>query len=96
MDRSLIAELRDHNIFIANRGCLQFQILVEGKQAHLGKKRYGVNTIEKAAKIVEALVKYEDRLIQEGKGYPLFERHEYPGQVNVGVIHGGEIFSIAF
>jgi acetylornithine deacetylase len=66
---------------------------VEGKQAHLGKKRYGVNAIEKAAKIIEALVGYEDRLIDEGKGYPLFEKFEYPGQVNVGIIKGGDFFS---
>jgi len=93
-DGVLVLEPTDHNIYIANRGCLQFKIHVEGKQAHLGKKRYGVNAIEKAAKIVDALVAYEDRLIDEGKGYPLFEMFEYPGQVNVGTIKGGDFFSI--
>jgi acetylornithine deacetylase len=93
-DGVLVLEPTDHNIFIANRGCLQFKIHVEGKQAHLGKKRYGVNAIEKAAKIIDALVAYEDRLIDEGKGYPLFEEFEYPGQVNVGIIKGGDFFSI--
>ena len=93
-DGVLVLEPTDHNIYIANRGCLQFKIQVEGKQAHLGKKRYGVNAIEKAAKIIDALVAYEDRLIDEGKGYPLFEKFEYPGQVNVGTIKGGDFFSI--
>ena len=93
-DGVLVLEPTDHNIHIANRGCLQFKIDVEGKQAHLGKKRYGVNAIEKAAKIIDALVGYEDRLIDEGKGYPLFEKFEYPGQVNVGIIKGGDFFSI--
>jgi acetylornithine deacetylase len=93
-DGVLVLEPTDHNIYIANRGCLQFKIHVEGKQAHLGKKRYGVNAIEKAAKIINALVEYEDRLIDEGKGYPLFEEFEYPGQVNVGIIKGGDFFSI--
>jgi acetylornithine deacetylase len=60
----------------------------------LGNKRYGVNAIEKAAMIVKALVGYEDRLIEEGRGYPLFECFEYPGQVNVGIIKGGDFFSI--
>jgi acetylornithine deacetylase len=93
-DGVLICEPTDHNIFIAHRGSLQFTVTVEGKQAHLGRKRYGVNAIEKAAKIVDALVKYEDRLIEEGRGYPLFESYEYPGQVNVGIIKGGDFFSI--
>jgi acetylornithine deacetylase/succinyl-diaminopimelate desuccinylase-like protein len=53
-DGVLVLEPTDHNIHIANRGCLQFKIHVEGKQAHLGKKRYGVNAIEKAAKIIDA------------------------------------------
>jgi acetylornithine deacetylase/succinyl-diaminopimelate desuccinylase-like protein len=39
-------------------------------------------------------VKYEDRLIDEGRGYPLFEHFQYPGQVNVGIIRGGDFFSI--
>jgi acetylornithine deacetylase len=93
-DGVLVLEPTDHNIYIANRGCLQFKIHVEGKQAHLGNKRYGVNAIEKAAKIIDALVAYEDVLIDEGKGYPLFEKFEYPGQVNVGTIKGGDFFSI--
>ncbi len=93
-DAVLVLEPTDHNVYIANRGALQFIIEVEGKQAHLGNKRYGVNAVEKASKIVEALVNYEDRLIEEGKGYPLFDGFEYPGQVNVGIIKGGDFFSI--
>jgi len=93
-DGVLVLEPTDHNIYIANRGCLQFKIHVEGKQAHLGQKRHGVSAIEKAAKIIDALVRYEDRLIEEGRGYPLFEEFEYPGQVNVGIIRGGDFFSI--
>ena len=93
-DGVLVLEPTDHTIFIAHRGALQFTIEVEGVQAHMGNKRYGVNAIEKAAKIVDALVKYEDRLIEEGRGYPLFESFEYPGQVNVGIIKGGDFFSI--
>jgi len=93
-DGVLVLEPTNHNINIAHRGCLQFTVHVEGKQAHLGYKRYGVNAIEKAAKIVDALVEYEDRLIDEGRGYPPFENFEYPGQVNVGIIKGGDFFSV--
>ena len=93
-DGVLVLEPTDHNIYIAHRGALQFRIEVEGKQAHLGNKRYGVNAIEQAAKIIQALVRYEDQLIDEGRGYPLFESFEYPGQVNVGIIKGGDFFSI--
>ena len=93
-DGVLVCEPTDHHILIAHRGSLQFTVRVEGKQAHLGRKRYGVNAIEKAARVVEALVAYEDRLIDEGRGYPLFESFEYPGQVNVGIIKGGDFFSI--
>jgi acetylornithine deacetylase len=93
-DGVLVMEPTDHSIFIANRGCLQFKINVEGRQAHLGMKRYGVSAIEKASKIIDALVGYEDRLIDEGRDYPLFEKFEYPGQVNVGTIKGGDSFSI--
>jgi acetylornithine deacetylase len=93
-DGVLVCEPTDHNILIAHRGSLQFTVRVEGKQAHLGRKRYGVNAIEKAARVVDALVAYEDRLIDEGRGYPLFESFVYPGQVNVGIIKGGDFFSI--
>lgn len=93
-DGVLVCEPTDHKIFIANRGALQFTIEVEGRQAHLGNKRYGVSAVEKAALIINALVAYEDRLIKEGRGYPLFESYEYPGQVNVGIIRGGDFFSI--
>lgn len=92
-DGVLVLEPTDHKIYIAHRGCLQFTIHVEGKQAHLGNKRYGVNAIEKAAEVINAFVKYEDRLIEEGRGYPLFEGFEYPGQVNIGIIRGGDFFS---
>ncbi len=93
-DGVLVCEPTDHNIYIAHRGSVQFTVRVEGKQAHLGRKRYGVNAIEKAARVIDALVAYEDRLIAEGRGYPLFEQFEYPGQVNVGIIKGGDFFSI--
>ena len=93
-DGVLVCEPTDHKIYIANRGCLQFTIEVEGKQAHLGNKRYGVSAVEKSAAVIDALVAYEDRLIEEGRGYPLFETYEYPGQVNIGIIKGGDFFSI--
>jgi acetylornithine deacetylase len=93
-DGVLVCEPTDHRIFVANRGALQFTIEVEGKQAHLGNKRYGVSAVEKAAVIINALVAYEDKLIEEGRNYPLFESYEYPGQVNVGIISGGDFFSI--
>jgi acetylornithine deacetylase len=93
-DGVLVCEPTDHEVHIAHRGSLQFTVRVEGKQAHLGRKRYGVNAIEKAARVIEGLVAYEDRLIDEGRGYPLFESFEYPGQLNVGIIKGGDFFSI--
>ncbi|MBN1676247.1 MAG: M20/M25/M40 family metallo-hydrolase [Kiritimatiellae bacterium] len=77
-DGVLVCEPTGHHLRVAHRGCLQFTIEVAGKQAHLGRKRYGVNAIEKAAKIIDALVRYEDRLIEEGRGYPMFESFEYP------------------
>ena len=92
-DGVLVLEPTDHDIYIANRGCLQFRMEVTGKQSHLGRKRQGVSAIEKAAKIITALVEYEDRLIAEGKDYPLFEKYEHPGQMNVGLIKGGDFFS---
>ena len=92
-DGALILEPTDHQIYIAHRGCLQFRMEITGKQAHLGRKREGVSAIEKAAAVITALVDYEDRLIAEGKNYPLFENFPYPGQVNVGIIHGGDFFS---
>jgi acetylornithine deacetylase len=93
-DGVLVAEPTDHQIFDAGRGCLQFMIEIKGKQSHLGKKRYGVSAIEKASKIIESLVQYEDYLIDIGRGYPHFENYKYPGQVNIGKIHGGSFFSI--
>ncbi len=94
-DGVLVAETTGHDVYIAHRGSIQFKIDVEGIQVHMGMKRYGVNAIEKAAKIVTALVGYEDRLIAEGKEYQLFQPCEFPGQVNVSSINSGaDVFSM--
>lgn len=45
---------------------------------------------DKAIQVIEILRRYEQRLIAESRGVPLFERYEQPVQLNVGMVRAGD------
>jgi len=86
----VILEGSDLQIQPANRGAIWFQIWVGGKSVHMGRIEEGVSAIDKAIQIIDIFRRYEKRLIEESKGYPLFERYERPVQMNIGIFNAGD------
>jgi acetylornithine deacetylase len=50
----------------------------------------GVNAIDLACETIGLLYEYEKELIRDADDQPLFAHYEFPTQVNVGVLRGGE------
>jgi acetylornithine deacetylase len=89
-DGAVVLEPTGLDVHPANRGAVWFRIRVEGRPAHMGRKHEGVSAVEKAAAIIAALGRYEERLVAESRGQPLFARYRQPVQVNVGVVRAGD------
>ncbi|MCS7253434.1 MAG: ArgE/DapE family deacylase [Armatimonadota bacterium] len=88
-DGAVILESTNFNVYCANRGALWFRIRTFGKSVHMGRRHEGVNAIEKMVEVIKRLLEYEGRLIEESRGYPLFEDYEHPVQLCIGIIRGG-------
>lgn len=89
-DAAVILEPTSLNVHPACRGALWFRITLQGHSVHMGRKQVGVSAFEKAVHVFNALEAYEQRLVEESRGQPLFEKYENPVQVNVGVVRAGE------
>lgn len=89
-DGAIVLEPTGLDVHPANRGALWFRIRLEGKPAHMGRKHEGVSAVEKAVAIIEALGQYEQHLLAESQGQPLFARYQQPVQVNVGIVRAGD------
>ena len=89
-DAAVICEGTNLQIHPANRGAIWFRLRVVGKSVHMGRAHEGVNAIEKVAALFPALRAYEDRLVAESQGHPLFARYQRPVQLNIGMIRGGD------
>jgi acetylornithine deacetylase len=74
----------------ANRGAIWFRFEFEGKPCHMGRKHEGISAIDLARETIGILYEYEKELIRDRAGQPLFAHYEFPTQVNVGVLRGGE------
>ena len=83
-DAAVLCEPTDHSINIAHMGFIFFQIDVEGKSLHSGKKWEGINAIEKAYILISALNDLEHQWLMRYK-HPFLPSPT----LNVGVIEGG-------
>ena len=88
-DGAIVMEGSRLQIHPANRGALWFRLRIVGKSVHMGRKHQGVSALEKAVQVMGILDRYEEKLVAESQGQPLFAKYEYPVQVNIGTIHGG-------
>lgn len=88
-DGAVVLESTGFNVYCANRGALWFRIRTFGRSTHMGRRHEGVNAIEKMVEVIRQLLNYEKRLLEESRGYPLFEDYEYPVQLCIGTIRGG-------
>lgn len=84
-DAVVVCEPTDYELIAAHMGWVFFQVEFEGVAVHSGLKLKGVNAIEKACKVMEAIDELEHRWLLHYK-HPLLP----PPSSNVGVIYGGE------
>ena len=84
-DAVVVCEPTNYELIVAHMGCVFFQVEIEGIAVHSGLKLAGVNAIEKAGKLMNAINELEHRWLLEYK-HPLLP----PPSSNVGVIYGGE------
>lgn len=89
-DGVVVLEPTQLQLFAANRGALWFQIDIEGRATHMGRKWEGVNAVELGCEVVALLNEYEKRHVEESRNVPLFEHYAIPVQVNIGMMQGGD------
>lgn len=83
-DAVVVCEPTDYNLIAAHMGFVFFKIEVEGLAVHSGSKWLGVNAIEKAQKLMNAIDELEHKWLMN-YSHPLLPSPTS----NVGVIEGG-------
>lgn len=81
---AIVCEPSDNSLIIAHMGFIFFEVEVTGIALHAGQKWNGVNAIEKAIILIEALQKLEHRWLMKYK-HPILP----PPTLNIGIIEGG-------
>ncbi|HHY63913.1 MAG TPA: ArgE/DapE family deacylase [Clostridiaceae bacterium] len=83
-DAAVLCEPTDCKIITANMGFIFFKVTVKGVSIHSGLKWQGVNAIEKAMLLIDALSDLE-------KEWMMIYKHPYlpVPTINIGVIDGG-------
>ena len=84
-DAVVVCEPTNYELIAAHMGWVFFQVEVEGIAVHSGLKLAGVNAIEKAYLLMDAINELEHKWLLKYK-HPLLP----PPSSNVGVICGGE------
>lgn len=84
-DAIIVCEPTNYELIAAHMGWVFFRVEFEGIAVHSGLKNAGVNAIEKAIKIIQALDELEHKWLLTYKHYLLPQPSG-----NVGVISGGE------
>ena len=83
---ALILDSDECDTIIAQKGLIHCRVQVLGKRAHGAYNWRGVNAIEIAARVIDALKKHAFRC----KKHPLLR----PPTINIGTIHGGDRVNI--
>lgn len=83
-DAAVVCEPSNKNLIVAHMGFIFFKVEVEGVSLHSGSKWKGINAIEKAIILIEALQDLEHQWLMKYK-HPLLP----PPTLNIGVIEGG-------
>lgn len=83
-DCAVVCEPSDGSLTVAHMGFIFFSVSVEGLALHSGSKWKGVNAIEKAILLIDALNQLEHKWLMNHK-HPLLP----PPTINIGEIEGG-------
>ncbi len=87
-DAAIITEPSHHQMTIAHKGFIWFDVIVAGKAAHGSRPELGVDAITKAGKFLVALEEY-DRRLRANPSHTLLGS----GSVHASLISGGEELS---
>ncbi|MCX6643040.1 MAG: ArgE/DapE family deacylase [Candidatus Bathyarchaeota archaeon] len=88
-DAAIIPEPSDLDAVPAHAGVMAFRVTVQGKASHASLRDEGINAIEKAIPLLEALKKLESRRTARIKD-PLYSGFKIPSPLSIGKIQGGE------
>jgi acetylornithine deacetylase len=89
-DGVVVLEPTGLKVHPANRGAIWFRFEFEGKACHMGRKHEGISALDMARETMGILYEYEKELVGDADSQPLFAHYDFPTQVNVGVLQGGE------
>lgn len=83
---ALVLDCLDHDTVVAQKGLLHLKIRVFGKKAHGASNWLGINAIEQAVKMIDALKKFPFQ----------YQKHKFLNHptVNIGTIKGGDKVNI--
>lgn len=88
-DAAIIPEPTNMKIFPKQQGSMWFRLEVKGKSAHGGTRYEGVNAIDKAYKVVQALQQLET-VRNERVNDPLYRNIPIPLPINIGRMESGK------
>ena len=88
-DAAIITELTGEEIEIANPGVLWLELAVSGRSAYVGRAGAGINAIDQAMTVVDALRSMVDDF-NSGFRHPAYEGIERPLTLNVGTVEAGD------
>jgi acetylornithine deacetylase len=87
---ALIPEPEDNRLVRANTGVLWFRVKVSGAPVHVREAGQGVNAIEAACRLMQALRDLEAQWNARQGAHRHFETLEHPINLNIGKIAGGD------
>ncbi len=91
---AIIGEPTSLRVARAHKGHLKLRITLRGRSAHSGYPHLGVNAIEPAGRVVNALVHLREELEREtALNQDLFPEVPYV-PLNIGTVHGGSAINI--
>lgn len=88
-DEVVVLEPTGLEILHGHRGCLSFEVEVEGVAGHMGGTE-GLSAIDGAVEVIGALKRLEAEMREAASAKPLFDSPVSLTPVNVGAIHGGQ------
>jgi acetylornithine deacetylase len=89
-DAAIIPEPFEQSLMIGQMGVMWFRVLVRGKPAHVLDTSAGINAIEAAFELVQALKALEEQWNDDEVRHESYEGAKHPVNFNLGVIQGGE------
>ena len=88
-DACVVLEPTDLKVLRSIRGAVWFRLTLRGESGHSGRPGGRRSALQMAGRVVEVLRGYHDRLLDESRGDPLFDRHPDPMPLTIGTLHAG-------